>query len=464
MASKKAVITTKENTKSVPVTSFMEVVGMKMAEDVQAPKFPEDKRIGIIRYGKDNLYPDFLLDLFINKSNKHNSIITRKVAMTTGNGFEETSDSNLNAFIDNTRGSHPLEDMVQLLDTDYRVFNAFAFLVRWNADKTSPAAIDYVPVHKVRKGLIDNTFWVSDDWQHYRKPESNTVMYRALDDEPVAAESSDDQRRLGLVQMVYFGELTIGADFYPHVPYQSAINYILADFAISRFTINNIHNNFVGGYHIAFRGAIPEPDERRKIKAAFKKEYTGEEAESIVMTWNEEEGEGTKITALPTAGNENAFLQVEDQVRQNIFIAHGVTNPLLFGVMVPGSLGGRDELQESLEIFQITNITPHQVNLENALNRVAELAGISSPLVLEKYTFVDRTETADGVLGEDAENVADTAMNGAQVAALIQIIESIQTGALSPESAIQVIMVAFPTISIEQAQKIVGNAEPTQTI
>lgn len=380
----------KDNKKKL---SAVENVMVDFTADIQKPTMKEDKRGGFIKYGSDNLYPDFLLDLFINKSNKHNSIITRKVNMATGQGFSNVMTPELSRFVDNFRGSHPLDDMVKLLNTDFEVFNAFALIARWNLDKTKVVSLDYVPVHKVRLGVEEDTFFVSDNWQHYKKVESNTRMYRKIDGKPVPENATKEEQRLALSQMIYHSEMTIGSDYYPNVGYQSAINYILADYEIGKFTINNIKSNFVGGYQLHFEGEVPEAHERAAIKRAFLAEYTGSEASSVVMTWGDE-GNKVTLTPLPTSGNEGAFLEVEHQVRTNIFIAHSVVNPMLFGIQEAGSLGGRDELQESLEIFQTTSIRPRQLSLENVLNRVLRINGVNDEIKLGEYTFVDKEEEA----------------------------------------------------------------------
>ncbi len=162
------------------VITGLEVASMSFSADVQTPSFKEDKKAGIIKYGGNNLYPDFLLDMFINGSAKHSAIINKKVSMVSGQGFEKIQTKELKRFVNNVRGSHSLEDMSKLLSADYEVFNAFAMVIRWNSDKSKIAAIDYVPVHKVRKGIADNTWFVSDNWQHYKKSESNTRIYKAF--------------------------------------------------------------------------------------------------------------------------------------------------------------------------------------------------------------------------------------------------------------------------------------------
>jgi SPP1 gp7 family putative phage head morphogenesis protein len=52
-------------------------------------------------------------------------------------------------------------------------------------------------------------------------------------------------------------------------------------------------------------------------------------------------------------------------------------------------------------------------------------------------------------------NVADTALNGAQIAALVQITEAVSSGLLSEDGAVAMILVAFPTIDEPEARRIV---------
>jgi hypothetical protein len=362
--------------------------------DIHTPQFKEDKKADIVKYGKDNKYPDFLLDLFINKSSKHRAIIEKKVNMIAGQGFEfDNTQEEARRFWENERGSHNLDDLGVLTSTDYEVFYAFALIVRWNDDKTKPVAIDYMPVHKVRKGLTPKTWWVSDNWTHYKKPESKTRKYVEFDNKPLP-ENFDtlkkEEKRLYLNQIVYFKNLTIGSDAYPHVPYQPAIHYLMADYQIGKFTHNNVKNNYIGGYHIDFVGEVPEAPERAETKSAFLNEYTNSESSNVVFTWTPPDStRGTTLTPLPTNGSEDAFLNVDRAVLDNIFIAHSVTTPLLFGIREAGTMGGRAELEESLGIFQATEITPKQAKIESPYNMIAKIAEAGTEFRFGKYKLAE---------------------------------------------------------------------------
>lgn len=365
---------------------------LSTVKDIHTPEFKEDKKAGIYKYGKNNLFPDFLLDIFLNKSGKHRSIIEKKVKMVSGQGFEyDMTDPLAKEFWENARGSHNLDDMSVLCSTDEEVFFAYAYIIRWNEDKTYVSAIDYMPVHKVRKGLNPKTWFVSDNWQHWKKPESNTRKYKEMNTDPLPLDFEKlkpEEQRLHLNQIVYSKNLTIGSDAYPHVSYQPFIHYLLADYQVGKFTLNNTKNNYLGGYHIDFAGEVPEEEERSATKKAFIEEYTDSEGSTIVFTWTPADStRGTTLTPLPTNGSEDAFLGTDRQIQENVFVAHRVTNPMLFGIRIAGSLGGQNELEQDLAIYQATEISPKQLKIETGFNRLAAINEVPGRFKLKKYSL-----------------------------------------------------------------------------
>lgn len=366
--------------------------------DIHTPSFKVDKKANIYKYGENNLYPDFLLDLFLNKSGKHRAIIEKKVTMIAGQGWEfDRSNKEALEFWENSRGSGDLDELAVLNSTDDEVFYYAALIVRWNATRDRIAAIDFVPAHKIRKGTAPKTWWVSDNWQHYKKPESKTRKYIEFNKEPGLPKDFDKmdvgQKRLHTAQIIIFKNVTIGSDAYPHVPYQPFIHYLLSDYQIGKFTLNNVRNGFTGGYHVDFVGEAPEETERRATKRAFIKEYTNSEGSNIVFTWTPADAtRGTALNPLPTNGSEDAFLNVDHQVLDNVFIAHRVTSPLLFGFREAGSLGGKQELVDALAITQATEITPKQRKIEKIYNMLAKINGINTPFKLRKYSLEETDE------------------------------------------------------------------------
>lgn len=56
------------------------------------------------------------------------------------------------------------------------------------------------------------------------------------------------------------------------------------------------------------------------------------------------------------------------------------------------------------------------------------------------------------------ESVADTALNGAQVSSLLEIVLAVSAGSLTADAAVGIILVAFPTITEEEARRVVDGA------
>jgi len=227
-------------------------------------KFEKDKQLGIIKWGPKNLLPDFLINLGQTKSATHAAILQRKTRMIAGNGWQEPKTAAGREFIKNIKGSHNLDDMALLNASDNEFLNHFAIVVRWNKDKTRIGALDFIPAGKVRIATKKGTFKVSNNWKEHKKAESNTRTVTEFNRKPLPrnfATLKPEERKMLLNQIIFIKEMQIGTDSYARPTYAAGMNWILADAAIGRFTLNMIKKNFAGGYHINIATGIPEQQE-----------------------------------------------------------------------------------------------------------------------------------------------------------------------------------------------------------
>jgi hypothetical protein len=228
-----------------------------------------------------------------------------------------------------------------------------------------------------------------------KKPSSNTIKHKAFNTNPLHAEFetfTPENKRLELSQVLYFKRLSIGSDNYPNVSYSSAIRDIMSDSAISDFTLNQINSNFLAGYHLHISSGVPEEVEMAQVKKSFIDQHTGADAQPVVLTFGEPGDNPATLTPLPSTNNQEAYISVGKEVVQKIMIAHQVTDPQLFGIRTEGALGGKAEQQESLEIFQSSVIRPVQSDIENVLNRLTNVNGITEELKLAEYSIIDKSE------------------------------------------------------------------------
>ena len=367
----------------------IESVRMSFNDDIiKKPVFEEDKNKGFVKYGEKNLFPEFLLGLYM-CCGKHAAIINRKIKMIAGKGFDIE-----NEMTKNELGLYSGKKTAKLLASDLEIMKGFAYLVRWDAKKTKPLAYDYVPFKSVRIGIEEGTFYISDDWSS-RKAKDKPVMYyeyegkAGLDkiDKNLKKEDQEELLRLQTVELVYFVDVSAGTDTYPIPNYYPSVEWILTDSETSKYSLNLVLNDFLGGFHIGFKNGIPEENEREQEKKSFEKEYTGSNGKRIIITFSEPGSEGVDLNPLPSAGNEDILAQTEERAQNNIFIAHEVVSPMLFGIRVEGQLGGRNEMVEALEIFQAVYIDDQQELINESLNKLFKDMGSTEEVRLKKYTI-----------------------------------------------------------------------------
>lgn len=351
---------------------------------------------GLVYYGEEHEMPEFYHNLYQNGSGKHQAIINRKTKMIAGQGFEDIAEPQLVEFVKNSRGKTSLKKVVRRFAKDYEIHNRATLLIRWNLDKTKIAAIDYTPVMKYALDEDGVHIWYSQDWtgDSRNKKKSEKRKMQLFNKEPLPSDFNqleDEDKKIYLNQIYHLNEPEGGCDYYAEPEYKSELESILADAEIGRYSYNLIRKKFTAEYHVDFRTGVPEEDERKQIKKDFLKEYTGTEpdTETIIVTFSEPEGEATKINPLPAVGNEQMYIETNKMMQDRIFIAHQVNNPNLFGIAVPGELGGRQKMQEDLEVFQSIYVDQKQEIIEDVFNELASVNGIPTGLSLAKYSLVD---------------------------------------------------------------------------
>lgn len=356
---------------------------LNLSKGTTAPVFRENRNGRWIDYGKDNVYPQYLLDVYHNKSNKHKAIINKKVDMTSGNGIVPVPGSKeYETFILNIFGDNNVEEIMQKCNYDLELYNGFAVEAIWSKDGSRIAKINYLPFEKIRISMdteIDG-FYLSPDWKNYRKSE-NVPYFVPLLNRNLSKEYPS--------QVFYFTSDQPGKEWYPIPYYSSTLTWIESDWEISNFHYNSLINGFSAGFILNFATGIPEPEEMERAQREFEKNYSGtDNANKFILTFSEGQDGVPILTPIELNASDERFLILHKEIKEEIFTGHSVTSPMLFGIRQEGQLGGRNELEEALGIFQSTYINQRQKVLEKQFNKLARLAGVTDgTIVLEKYTL-----------------------------------------------------------------------------
>lgn len=352
------------------------------------PKFSEGKGEWI-KYGDDNMYPNYLLDL-MNNSSKHNAIVKRKTDLTAGGGW-----INENDFITNQYGDEDLNDIVYKSAYDLNIFGAFVLIGTWSKDRKSVARLQYVATQKVRiaNNLDPKTvqgkraeegveyFFISSDWSNAKKNPPKLIQ-------GYSSEYRDEENFV-----VYQKEYRPGVEYYSLPDYISSIDWIELDKEIANFHLSSVHNGFTPSMIISFNNGIPTPEEQDIVYKQVQKRYAGtDNGSNVFITFSDGGDKTPTFTPVTLNDSDERFLMLEEHITQNITIGHRI--PLqVAGVAIEGKLGSSAEISENEMLFQHQVIDAKQALIERCYNKLYMIGKENKdvpPLKLKKVkTFIE---------------------------------------------------------------------------
>jgi len=370
-----------ENTE--PTKIQFSVVSLENA--VEIPLVKESGRKEWIEFGEDNLFFEYLINIYTERSITHRAITDRKIDMISGNGFEVSGVESLEfqEFLKNRFDEDDLEALTKKITVDYEVTDSFAIGVIWNADGTKISQIYHIPIQSLRFDKCwykyksgPKYFWMAEDWSQagLRKcPAKKVQCFSTIYKEEKC-------------QVYYHKKYSAGNKWYAVPKYYGSLNWFISEYEIASFHKNAIMNGFSAGFLLSFNTGIPTPEEMKRAYKEIQDKFTGPNgAGKFILAFGNGQDQKPELTKIDLNDSDKRYTELNDLIRQNIFVAHNVINPLLYGVFVAGQLGGRLELEESLGIYQAVYIDYRQRDIETCLNYLAKINGVQEPLVLKKY-------------------------------------------------------------------------------
>ena len=337
-----------------------------------------------VTYGKDNLYPTYLLRLFDN-STKHGSLVKNKAKYIFGKGFDfkDQTDKLSEALKTVNRYGESLNKIMRKIILDNEIFNGFYLQIIWGKGGkiTDIIHLDYATIRSNK----DNTvFYHKEDWSTAR----GVIT-------PYPAFNPDS--RTG-TQILYSKEYRPGIKTYTVPEYLQAMNFIEADILIAEHTFNNAKSGFTASKMITFTDGEPETEDQvTEIERALTDKFTGETGAKLIVNFANGVDKAPKVDDLGASDlTKEDFSQVDELISQNIFKAHQVTSPILFGERVKGQLGARTEMREAYEMFQNTYINSRQQAIEEVINELLAINGLPEGAITQVDPVgYDLTEIVD---------------------------------------------------------------------
>ena len=334
--------------------------------DSKVPEFREVSNTDYIKFGEDDLYPDYLIKL-LNKSAKHNSIVNSKTTYIYGGGLKaEVPDPATDAFI--KRYAKVIKQVI---------FNTEAFGGGYlEAIPTKDGkGFGFYPVsfQRIRTNKAGTKFWYKKDWA--KKWDNNKK-------EEFPAFDPKIKRR----SILMYKQYRPGDNTYPLPGFLAACNYIEADIEVSKHTLTNAQTGFSASKLITFYGGEPEEAAKKSIESRFKNKFGGSQGDKVIIQFLNDPAKKSTIDDLGASDmTKEDFSQTDELISSNIYAGHSITNAALFGVPASNhSLGGNSgaELRISYDIFKNTYVAEKKKEAEDLINLIASLNGIVTPITL----------------------------------------------------------------------------------
>ena len=348
---------------------------------------------GFVNYGDDNLFPQYLIDLF-HSSSTHNALTTTIATMVFGEGFDATTLDGRLAF-----DQWNLNDELRKACVDFQIQGGFALEVNWSLDRTTIANVSHLPFENIRSGFVNEDekvdyYYYSKDWSS-KKEEVDEIC------------TFDPERKLDHpTQILYVKPFSPGSFYYPKPCYTGSIDYIELDKEIGKYHINNIKNGMSPSFSIHFKNGIPPQEERNRIRMDIERQMSGaSNAGKFIVTYSDDPERKPDFEPFQLSDAHNQYQFLSEEVTGKIMVGHRVTNPQMFGVAVPGKLGGGGELAESAELFEQNVVRPNRRIVEETVQTLLRAAGLDSAVLelssQEDEVNLDASWEHLDALGED---------------------------------------------------------------
>jgi len=434
---------------------------IEMAKYVKIAPIEIEDRKGWVSYGEANAFPQYLIELY-NESPIHGALVNSISYMIAG---REMTASTTQAVSEIKRLS--IDKIVNATALDLKLHGGFYWEVIWSMDRSTIAQVNHLPFENCRLACSDEDdsitgVWYSRDWSDMRK-KKNVPNYIPMFNE----EHKDALPK----QVLFVHHMMVGSEYYPKPDYVGAINEIEKMRQLSEYQVNLILNGFFPSLIASFNNGIPSLEEQHMIKNQLTASIQGAENAGKVLTFfNEERDRGVDFTPFPVSDMDKQFTTLVDQAVESILVSHRVTSPLLFGVRDGGGLGSNtDEMKTALRIFSRQVIDPFQRLITDATETLlASFGVIANCTIVQNDLLTDEVVTDAGTTTASVD-VASQALNGAQIASLLEIIVQTTANVLTIPSAKAITKASFPMLSDVQISEIFDNLsnvviDPTQVV
>lgn len=375
--------------------------------DVEKPVAFKRQQDPWVRYGFNNLYPEYLLSK-LDTSGIHDAIITKKTMMVKGKGFLVNGIP-----FEDYEKANPQDPLVTMFTTkemdintfmerwiyDWLVYGAISARINWAKDSIGKgiSKVKYNFVGNVRCGEADQdefvrTYYTAKSWKDNEVQRFPPKKWDCFDQS--LAQSPDAMIRNHQCEQLYYERrYKSGRTYYGSPDYESALAWISAEANLGVFHNANLENGFVPGMNVEIFEPTNNETLRQKIKGYYTRSTGPKNAGDIIVSFYGDKDNRTIITPIKTPGVDKGLIAMCDMTDQKIISAHGVTTPELLGLTLQDKMFKID-IGPSYAIFFHETILPLQLKITKYMEDLAKINGFTGKLTIVEFNPLGQVLTS----------------------------------------------------------------------
>jgi len=351
---------------------------------------------GFVKYGKDNLYPQELVRLY-NEHPEHRAILNRKARYIWGKGLKAVNEADaikVNDFIDNFNKKETLNQVGKKISLNTEIFNGQFIEIITNL-KGEPIEMYFLNSANCRLSDDCETLYFCKDWKKSRHEREIKEIKKF--------KEGENQIGTFFVEFKYYAASASRLDsIYPMPQYQSIVEDVNADIAISIANSNMVNNGLSMGKILNFFNGKPDDKMVAEIDRGFKGTYTGEEGESVMVVHSDREDKAPELVDVTPNDMAERFAFTSKRAQKKIFAGHEMASEL-FNIKFDDSfLTGSPDLITLQNLFIKGYVEPRQDDLLEFLSYLSYLkTGEYLEMMFEPISLVSADLSNDVDLTQD---------------------------------------------------------------
>ena len=339
-----------------------------------------------IEWGTNNLYPEFLQDLYDNVATLR-SVIDGCVDYIVGDDVTILPlRPNMTDGVMNGRGD-TIQEQIRDVSHDEEKCGGFALQIIRGKDG-NPSEVYYTDVRFLRANKDCNVFYYCEDWK--KRGKKNVVVYPKFEPNLDWAKLTDEEKSRHASSILFVKGNS--RQTYPSPRYAASVKSCEIERCIDDFHLNAINNGFTGSQIVNFNNGRPASAEiMEEIEDNFCEKFSGHQnAGRIAFSWNENRASATTIDQVQVQDFGEKYKSLENTARQRIFTAFRA-NPNLFGIPTESLGFSQEEYESAFRLFNRTHVRPIQRRIADAYDTIYGQKGVLTivPFSMDEESATD---------------------------------------------------------------------------